>query len=82
VEHFRPPFIPLGPVEVGLYRSALAEISPEAMPPEGSILVFEKHGSPSWLNVGDEFKLEREAADLTGAKWRVIAARAAISRFY
>ncbi|MFI5117678.1 MAG: hypothetical protein ACHP8B_13385 [Terriglobales bacterium] len=82
VEHFSPAFIPLGPVELGLYKSALAEVSPEAKPPEGSILVFEKRGAPSWLNVGDELKLEREAADLAGTKEDVVAARAAISRFY
>ena len=82
LEHFRPAFIPLGPVEMGLYKSSLAEVSSEAKPPEGCILVFEKNGRPSWLNVGDEFKLEREAADLEGAQKGVIAARATISRFY
>lgn len=80
--HFRPPFIPLGPVEIGLYRSALTEVSPEAAPPEGTILVFETRGGSSWLNAGDEFKLEREAADLAGTKASVEAARAAMSRFY
>jgi hypothetical protein len=82
MEHFRPPFIPFGPVELGLYRSALAEVSPEAEPPEGAILMFERKGGVSWLNVGDELKLEREAADLMGTKARVDAARAAMSRFY
>jgi hypothetical protein len=82
VEHFRPPFIPLGPVEIGLYRSALAEVSPEAEPPEGSILAFERKGGVSWLNVGDELKLDREAANLVPIKNDVIAARAALSRFF
>lgn len=82
MEHFRPPFIPLGPVELGLYRSAIGEVSPEAEPPEGAILVFERMGGTSWLNVGDEFKLEREAANLAATKARVDAACAAMSRFY
>lgn len=82
MEHFRPPFIPLGPVELGLYRSALAEASPEAEPPEGAILMFEGKRGVSWLGVGEELKLEIEQADLAGTKARVDAARAAMSRFY
>jgi hypothetical protein len=81
-EDFRPPFIPLGPVEMGLYRSVLFQISPEVKPPEGSILAFEGRTGVSWLNVGDESKLEREAADVDGYKKRVVAARAAQSRFF
>lgn len=81
LEHFRPPFIPLGPVELGLYRLALAEVSPEAEPPEGTILVFEAKRGTSWLSVGEELKLETEAADLASTKAAVEAARATISRF-
>ncbi len=82
MEHFRPPFIPLGPVELGLYRSALAGVSPDAKPPEGTTLVLEtKHGT-SWLSVGEELKLETEAADLARSKVSVDAARAAMSRFH
>ncbi len=82
LEHFRPPFIPLGPVELGLYRLALAEVSPEAEPPEGTILVFEAKRGTSWLSVGEELKLETEAADLASTKAAVEAARATISRLY
>jgi hypothetical protein len=81
MEHFRPPFIPLGPLELGLYRSALAEVSPEAEPPEGKILFFEAKRGASWLSVGQELKLETEAADATGAKATVAAARTSMSRF-
>jgi hypothetical protein len=82
VEHFRPPFIPLGPVEIGLYKSALAEVSPEAKPPKDTIMMFEKKTGTSWLNVGEEFKLGEEAADPAHTDESIIAARAALSRFY
>jgi hypothetical protein len=82
IDHYRPAFVPLGPVEIGLYRSALAEASPEAEPPEGKIMVFEGKRGISWLGVGEENKLEKEAADLAGAKRTVAKARAAMSRFH
>lgn len=82
MQHFRPPFIPLGPVELGLYRSTLAEVSPEAEPPEGTTLVFEGKRGTSWLSVGQELKLATEAADVAGAKATVDAARTSMARFY
>ncbi|HEY5056120.1 MAG TPA: hypothetical protein VII58_08160 [Acidobacteriaceae bacterium] len=82
VAHFRPPFIPLGPLELALYRSSLAEASREAKPPEGTILVFESKRGTSWLNTGEESKLEAEAADPARIKATVDAARATLSRFY
>jgi hypothetical protein len=57
-------------------------VSPEAEPPEGTILVFETKRGTSWLSVGEEFKLETEAADLARIKATVDSARATMSRFY
>jgi hypothetical protein len=62
---FHLPFISPGPAELPLYRAALREGLPGAVPPEGTIMVFEQsrggRAIHSWLNVGEEDKLEREA---------------------
>ncbi len=66
-EHFHPPFISLGPLELPLYRAALREGLPGAVAPDGAIMLFEKicggRGIYMWLNVGEERKLEREARE-------------------
>ncbi|MGH9523641.1 MAG: hypothetical protein ACRD3E_14025 [Terriglobales bacterium] len=63
---FHPPFISIGPAELPLYRAALRENLPGAVPPAGTIMLFRRllggDATPSWLNVGEETKLEREAA--------------------
>src|SRR5205807_8054254 len=65
-DSFRPPFLSLGPAELGIYRAALADTHPKAIPPLGTIMVFERSRAGkvrhSWLSVGEEKKLEREAA--------------------
>lgn len=65
-QQFHPPFISLGAAELPLYRAALREGAPGAVPPKGAIMLFEimRAGAGSggmWLNVGEETKLEREA---------------------
>jgi len=64
---FRPPFMSPGPAEMGIYKIALTEEYPSAMTHPGTILLFEwsrgETRSYSWLNEGDELKLEREAGD-------------------
>lgn len=64
-ERFHPPFISLGAAELPLYRAALREGVPGALPPEGVIMLFEimraGRGGGMWLNVGEERKLELEA---------------------
>jgi hypothetical protein len=61
-----PPFIGLGPAQLGVYRAALRAASPEASPLPGTVMSFrgtrEGREGMSWLNVGEEGKLEREAA--------------------
>ena len=58
---FAPPFVPLGSAQLGIYRMALLSRHPDAVPPPGSIMLFEgtRGGRPSasWLNVGEESKL-------------------------
>lgn len=82
---FRPPFLSLGPAELGIYRAALAEAYPSATPPAGSIMVFERGrgGSVghSWLNTGEEMKLEREAAYPEKRHQDFVEAKAALRRF-
>lgn len=58
---FNPPFISLGPAQVSLYRAVLRETLPGAAPPEGAFMVFKSASGISWLNVGDESKLQEEA---------------------
>jgi hypothetical protein len=62
---FSPPFISLGPAELPIYRIALAERYPGAIPPKNSISLFEHSRDSriniSWLNVGEKKKLEKEA---------------------
>ncbi len=76
---FHPPFISLGPAKLALYRAALREGIPGAVPPEGVIMLFEKlrggQASHSWLNVGEESKLQREAR--SGIRRRVAQQREA-----
>jgi hypothetical protein len=63
--HFHPPFISLGAAELPLYRAALREGLPGAVPPDGAIMLFEVmrggRAGHMWLSVGEEKKLEREA---------------------
>jgi hypothetical protein len=83
-EPFRPPFMSLGPAEMGIYRVALQSRFPDAVPPQGTILNFEHmrcgYRGVSWLNVGEEHKLEREAIDLARPKKKLLEARAALNR--
>jgi len=64
-QEFHPPFIPLGPVELPLYRAALRAGLPGAAAPEGVIMSFELmrggQADEIWLNVGEGTKLDREA---------------------
>jgi hypothetical protein len=82
---FRPPFMNLGADELGVYRVALADAFPDAASPEGAILLFEHSRSGrlshSWLNVGEEMKLEPEAKDIESRKQRLLKARSAQGLF-
>jgi hypothetical protein len=82
---FCPPFMDLGPAQMGLYRVALADAFPGAVPPERTIFVFEHplggRVSHSWLNVGEELKLEHEAQDIRGRQEASSKARSAQTRF-
>jgi hypothetical protein len=81
-----PPFISLGPAQVGVYQAALIESEPQATPPPGAIMVFRstrggKEGL-SWLNEGEEHKLEREALEGLGPRLsKLREARAAQASF-
>ncbi len=83
-EGYRPPFFPLGPSIQGIYRMALASVSANARPTPGTIFTFAtcKGGRDgiSWLNAGEEGKLEREAADLDGARTRWVQAQKTLAR--
>jgi hypothetical protein len=69
---------------MGIYRVALQSRFPDAVPPQGTILNFEHmrcgYRGVSWLNVGEEHKLEREAIDLARPKKKLLEARAALNR--
>ena len=58
---FAPPFVPLGSAQLGIYRMALLSRHPDAVPPPGSIMLFEGtrggRTGASWLSVGEESKL-------------------------
>jgi hypothetical protein len=86
IEAYRPPFMPLGPAMQGVHRVALANISSEAVPVKGSIFSFATHTAArermSWLSVGEEQKLEREAADLERSRKRWEEAQKAVGRFF
>jgi hypothetical protein len=60
-----PPFMPLGPAQLGIYVAALRAANPNASPPPGAIYMVRstrRGGSGhSWLSEGEEDKLEREA---------------------
>jgi len=60
---FSPPFIWLGPAELSLYGAVLREQMPGATPPPGQIMAFRTRSGYSWLSVGEENKLAREAAE-------------------
>jgi hypothetical protein len=82
---FHPPFLSLSPVELPLYRAALREGLPGAVPPDGTIMLFEimrgGRAAHAWLSIGEEGKLEREARE--GLRPRVAryhAARRALDR--
>lgn len=82
---FCPPFIDLGAAEIGIYRFALASAYPNATAPDGAIVVFEhsRHGkiSHSWLNVGEELKLQQEENDVERSRIQLLEARSALKRF-
>jgi hypothetical protein len=82
---FRPPFVGLGPARLGVYRVALADGYPDAAPPAGTIMVFERSRAGvvgrSWLNVGEELKLAHEAARPEGRKGGFVKAKSAQERF-
>lgn len=81
---FCPPFIDLGPAQIGVYRLALVAAHVQAGPPSGAILAFEHSRcgkrSLSWLNVGEELKLQREAQDLSSCRAKLLEARLALER--
>lgn len=83
---YRPPFFPLGPSIEGIYRMALASVSANARPASDTIFSFATYKGGregiSWLNTGEEGKLEREAADLDGAKTRWEQAQKALARIF
>lgn len=82
---FRPPFVGLGPAQLGIYRVALAEGYPDATPPTGAIMLFERSRAGrmghSFLSVGEERKLELEAANPEGRRETFAKAKAAQGRF-
>lgn len=82
---FRPPFLGLGPAELGIYRAVLAEMNANAIPPPGTIMVFEHSRAGrlghSWLSVGEEEKLEREAAQPERLAERFLKVKEAQKRF-
>jgi hypothetical protein len=65
---------------------ALAYLSPNAVPTSDTSFAFATYAGgiegTSWLNVGEEQKLEREAADLEGTRERWKHAQKALSRFF
>jgi hypothetical protein len=61
-EPFNPPFISLGPADLSLYVAVLREQMPAAIPPPGQIMAFRSRSGYSWLSVGEEDKLAREAS--------------------
>jgi hypothetical protein len=84
---FSPPLISLGPVELSIYKIALREKFPGAKPPDKCIMMFEhaRGGaiSHSWLNKGEENKLEKEAKKgLKRRKASVIQCRNIQHRFF
>ena len=85
-EGYRPPFFPLGPSQEGIHRMTLASVSPDAKPATGTIFSFTTYRGGaeghSWLNTGEEGKLEREASDLDGSKKRWEAAQKALERIF
>jgi hypothetical protein len=82
---FCPPFMDLGPAQVGVYRVALADAFADAIPPHGTIFTFEHSRggrfSHSWLNVGEEMKLQREQEEIQGRAEKLLEARSALMRF-
>jgi hypothetical protein len=82
---FCPPFIDLGSAQIGVYRLALADAYAHATPPDGAILVFEHSRggkvSHSWLNVGEELKLQKEEHDIDSSRAKLLEARSALKRF-
>ena len=81
---YRPPFFPLGASLGGIYRMALASVSADARPDPDTIFCFATYRGGreniSWLTPGEEGKLEREAADLDGAKADWEKAQKALAR--
>jgi hypothetical protein len=82
---FCPPFVDLGAAQIGVYRLTLADAYVNATPPDGAILAFEHSRggklSHSWLNVGEELKLQREEQDIDGSRAKLLEARSALRRF-
>lgn len=83
---FRPPFIGLGATSLGLYRVALFERYPDAVPPPGTIMMIQHYrggkSGVSWLNEGEGDKLSREADESMSRKLESAKqARAALNRF-
>lgn len=60
---FNPVFVSLGTVHLPLYRAVLREALPGALPPSGTIMTFKNRFGVSWLQEGEELKLEKEAQD-------------------
>ena len=86
-KEYWPPFISLGPAQMGLYQAALLQHDAEATPPPGAVMLFRTtrggSGSHRWLNEGDEDKLEREAAEgLHPRQKELREARAAQAAFF
>lgn len=81
---FCPPFVNLGSAELGVYRLALADAFVGATSPDGTILAFEHsrcgRTSMSWLNSGEESKLQTEEQNIVGLKAEVVEARSALKK--
>jgi hypothetical protein len=81
---FHPPFINLGAAEMGVYQAALTETFPDATPPPGLIMAFEGtrggKASLSWLNIGEEMKLELEEQGMAHRVNKLQEARSALKR--
>ena len=62
---FHPPFISLGPAGLGVYRVTLAEALIGAVPPDGTIVLYERSRGGiighEWVNTGEENKRQLEA---------------------
>jgi hypothetical protein len=79
---FAPPFLPLGSAEIGIYRTVIADISPEAKPHPGTAVTFQHARELSWLNVGEEPRIYAEERDIAGRAAKAAQCREVQKRFF